>query len=625
MKERISLFSWIAFTLAFVGVVYLFFSVRKLDQVFFERSQKILISMMGEYTHNVDEALGEDFDRLWRDAEYREEVARWLSVLVSNVSKYIFIAYRDKRGNFRYLVDGSKEDRGYFGQKIDVNKRYWNEAMQKGGDLFFTHRLQTLWITYLHPIKRGGKVVAILAVDFDPSFLNRLQTLFAPIKQVTFALFALLLLSVVVFAFEIYRNFKLKRLALIDPLTQLYNRVFLRDFLNKITPSEYAILMLDIDHFKKINDTYGHKAGDLVLKEFARRIRRNLREGDIFVRFGGEEFLIFLKRGDHSIDLVDVAERLRKAIESEDFDIGEKKIHVTVSVGMFLRPEYARNISEAIKRADGLLYEAKRGGRNRVVWSDERGEERKELGSIRDAIEEGRIFCLYQPIVDGRSGRVVKYEALVRLKSKEGAILYPGEFLQSIYYTTVYHTLTKEVLRQVFGVIERKKVHISINLNLSDIKDNTIFDIIEKIIEQNARIASSLTIEVLENEPLEQSETIIARLKRLKGYGVSIAIDDFGKGYSNFDIFDYLPIDILKIDGSIVRNVTSSNISFAIVESVKTFAQTVRAQVVAEFVESEAIYRKLLELDIALMQGYYFSPPIPEEKIGTLDFVTRFR
>ncbi|WOE69468.1 EAL domain-containing protein [Hydrogenimonas thermophila] len=231
------------------------------------------------------------------------------------------------------------------------------------------------------------------------------------------------------------------------------------------------------------------------------------------------------------------------------------------------------------------------------------------ISEIKEAIEHNRIVCYYQPIFDSKTLSIVKYEALVRLIKKDQTVVGPYFFLEQIFSTTLYTELTNVVIENVFNKIEQTGAKISINLNFSDILDSKIYDSVIKSIKKHKTYASLLAIELLEYEELENIDIIKKRIDEIRSYGVLIALDDFGSGYANYEIFKHLPIDIIKIDGSLIKDLPNSEISLKIVKSIILLAKELDIKMVAEFVHSKEVLSKARFLGIEYLQGFYLSPP----------------
>ncbi len=604
----------------FLSIGFLYYSIVKIDEETKLNIEKILISKANYFAKNVDEEIKKKIDGdLYETLKTRPELREWLeeafSIAVTPSFKYIYILYRDKNGNYRYLLDGSKEDKGEFDQRLNVDKERWDKAYNaKEVHVIMQNDIDKLFITYLKPILFDGKVEAVLAIDFSTTLLSTINNAVAPIKNIFLYIFAAIFFLLFILVYQIILNIYTKKESITDPLTQTYNRNFLRNFLKRTDFSKFQIAMLDIDYFKKINDSYGHKAGDYILAEVAQVIKDSIRPKDVLIRFGGEEFLIFFhKEKNKETDAYDISQRIRKNIQEKSFSYESIDIKLTTSLGVLLNTEHYKTIHDAIKKADERLYVAKKQGRNKVIFNDKDtlknpNYEYTSISDVKEALDNGKILCHYQPIVNLSSNEIIKNEALVRMIDKNGKIIYPNAFLDVISNTNVYNDMTKVVLDIVFLQIKQRKLKISINLNLSDILNTSIYHIVLEELEKNKDLAQYLTIELLEYEEIDE-DILKERLLNIKSFGVKIALDDFGSGYSNFSIFQTLPIDILKIDGSIIKNIDTSKVAFSIVDSIVLFSKRLDIEVVAEFIHSEEILNIVKDLGVKNAQGFHIAKP----------------
>jgi len=614
----------IVFTSIIIALIYLFSSTNKIQKELNTNIEQILINQAKSFAVNIERELHkhiehDPYNELKNNEMLREHFNDTLSIIVNDFFKYVFVLYRDHHNNYRYLLDGSPEA-GFFNQRLNVEKSYWNQAYDtKKAVIIKQTQLENIWITYLQPVIFDGKVKAVVAIDFSTELPTNIYYAIEPLKNIFLYIFISIGILVLILLYQTFLSFKNKKESITDELTQVYNRNFLRDLIENINISKYQIIMLDIDHFKQINDNYGHKAGDLILSKTAKIIADEIREEDYLIRFGGEEFLIFIKRGKNSNTLAyDIAQRIRKTIEKTDFIYEDKVINITVSIGITCEPEHFKSISQAIKNADEMLYRAKREGRNKVV-SKHMIEEKQEvqamkkgINEIKEALEEDRIFCYYQAIFDVEKGTICKYEALARMRDKDGSILLPFHFLETIAHTNVYNDFTKHVIEHVFQKIKEKNVSISINLNFSDILDNNIYATIIQEIQTHKKLARWLIIELLEYEVIEESSLIRERLLEIQSYGIKIALDDFGSGYANYTVFQTLPIDILKIDGSLIKDIDKSSLSHKITHSIVMLAKELNITTVAEYVHSKGVLEVVEELGIDQAQGFYLAKPSAE-------------
>jgi diguanylate cyclase (GGDEF)-like protein len=605
-----------------MALIYLYISVDKTEDQLNNNLEELFIKQAERFSNNLDEELKKHITKdiyrsLKEDDSLRERIEHAMSVMISSSYKYVYVLYRDKDGNFRYLLDGSANDKGEFNQKLNVNKQQWNSVYKSKKPLVLDQSdLENLWITYLKPFMLGKDVEAVIAIDFSVKLPKSISNAIQPLHQIFFYIFLAIAIMLLILLYQTILNLKTKKDSITDELTQAYNRNYLRDLAKKINIEKYQIMMLDIDHFKKVNDSYGHKAGDYILSEVSKIIHKEIRDNDIFIRFGGEEFLIFISRENKNIFLAsDIAERLRKRIEKESFVYEKTSIKCTISIGISCSPEHFKNIGSAIKYADEMLYIAKRDGRNMVVTSTSNSLKVSQTLSIhefKEALEADRVTCFFQPIYNLQENKIVKYEALVRVIDKQNKIYPPVAFLENIMYTNMYIDMTKKVLDIVFENIKIKKISISTNLNFSDILNNDIFALIISEIKLNRELASWLVIELLEYEYIEQLDIIKSRLLEIKSFGVKIAVDDFGSGYSNYTVFQTLPVDILKIDGTLIKNIDSSDIALKITKSIVLLANELDIKTVAEYVHNESVLDVVKTLDITEAQGYYLGKPEAE-------------
>ena len=587
---------------------------KNLNKIFINHVQNVsfnIATFLQLYLHN------DPYHELKKNPKLRLYLQNALSLTAVAPHRFVYVLYKDAKGRYRYLLDGSHEEKGEFNQKLDVEIAKWDRVYKtKKAQLFLHKNSSLLYITYLYPLILHNNVKGVIAIDFTSELPQTIASILAPAKNIINSLLILLFVLLITLLYQLILYLKTKKTAITDTLTQTYNRSYLKTFIEQIDPSKYAILMLDIDHFKKINDNYGHKAGDFILQEATRTIRETLRSDDYIFRYGGEEFIIFIRKFGNDDNIIKIAERLRTTLEKTLFRYQNHNIKITASIGIIIHPEKYRSIKEAIKYADNYLYEAKRQGRNQICFqlsSQTTKSITSELHIVKDAIENGRIFLEFQPIVDITTNQITRFEALVRLKDEEGKTIYPGAFLDQIAFTTIYNTLTKEVLQQVFVAIKKYNIKVSINLNFSDITDNVIFNIIKEELERHRNLAENLIIELLENEASSQYTNLQEKLQKLKSYNVQIAVDDFGSGYSNFDIFRFLPVDMLKIDGKLIKEVTTSKVTYYMVKSIALFTKSIGIKAVAEYVENENIVKLLKKLHIHYAQGFYLGKPKPLE------------
>ncbi len=602
---------------------YLYITFEKSQKELSQNINSLFISQAQELAHNIKYQIFSNihthlYRTLAKDKDLHDRLENTLSTLTTSIYKYIYILYKDKKGNYRYLLDGSRKDKGAFGEKLNVDKNLWDKVFtSKKHSWQYQEDLNGLLITYLEPILYRNQTQAIIAIDFSVDLAKDITTALQPLRNTFYYIFIATFILSIFMLWQLYNNYKVKKDAVTDPLTQTFNRHYLRNIVDTIDISKYQIVMLDIDYFKQVNDTYGHAIGDNVLRDVSTLIKNEIRQNDIFVRYGGEEFILFVSRKDPSQKLAyNIAQRIRKKIEQTPFTYENLELHITISVGIACSPEHFKTISDAIKYADEMLYIAKREGRNQVVsrQKDQINPTIKDdeitINDVKDALEEDRLICYYQPIFDTQTRKITKYEALVRIVTNDAQkVITPIHFLPLILHTNLYNQMTKKVLELVFETIKVHQCHISVNLNFSDIINNDIFMLIKNELELHKDLAPWLIIELLEYEEFEAKNILLEHITTIKSYGVQIAIDDFGSGYANYSIFDLLDIDIIKIDGSLIKNIDKSQLAYDVVESIILLTKKLNITTVAEFVHSKEVCQKVQELGVTQMQGFYLAQP----------------
>ena len=534
-----------------------------------------------------------------------------LSLFLNNKYRYIYMIYIDNKGLSKNLLNISNNisQKSEYEENFKLSSNVLKKVFSTTNPIYFLNKkISTLWLTYLYPIqyKKNEKVILVFEISS-----NEYNNLFSIIKTMhKILLFSLLFLIVILLFsfFQAYLYFRQKEKNGIDPLTRLYNRYYLKQIAKSIDLTKYTILMIDIDFFKKINDTYGHKIGDIVLESVARRILGATRTSDIVIRYGGEEFLVFLNKQK---DIKDICRRILKSISNKPIRIKDKNISISVSIGVNTSPQKYNSLTDAIEIADEMLYEAKRTGRNKIIFSDEKNKQDRIMleNQITSALKDGRLKAFFQPILDIKTGQIIEYEALARIIDERGNVYLPYQFLPIIQQTPSYIELTKNILLQSFEMIKLHSIKVSINLNMDDFLNDNIFNLLINTIKEYMQYAQKLTIEIYDSNYIDNLELLTKRIKSIKSYGVKIAVDSFGINSLNLEYIITTKPEYIKIDGSIISKISSSNeLPSKIVDIIK-ICKTLNIKTVAEFVENKEILNVLKESGIDMAQGYYIGKP----------------
>ena len=626
MVKKRELFIFFLLFLLGLFFVYTYNEIVRAKEAIFERIEKheiaqisdVLEKMQKQIVEHAREQKAQDLALFFQEKEHTLEYEEKLSMMLTSDVKYSYILHRDGTQKFRFLLDASKTDKANFNQKFDVNAPEYNLVYaSKKPQIIKQQNVENLYITYLHPIIKEGEVVALFNIDFTTDIKSIILESIKPLET----LFTLLTLFIVIFMgmtlVQIFHYFITKKKIFTDPLTKTFNRNYLEEISSVLNLEHYSLAILDLDRFKIINDTYGHKAGDYVLSHVSQVFKNSIRDNDILVRYGGEEFLLLINnRGNTKKE---ICERIRNNIAQEKFVYDGHEISVTVSIGLHVNPYLEKNMHEAIKKADEMLYEAKKSGRNKIVIYDEKREtttsssfSSKDLSFVKEALDENRVVCYYQPIYNHKTGEIFKYEALVRILTREGEVVPPNQFLPQIQLTNMHYKLTQRILAIVFEKFQTNQKHVSINISFADLNNQDIEETITQTLHSDPSLASRVTFEILESSEIDDIKSFTQKIQLLHSLKAKVAIDDFGSGYANFRRIIDTEANYLKIDGSLIKNVHKNNKDFAVVKSIVHFALQSNMQTIAEFVHSKEVYEKLLLLDIDYMQGYYISQPKAE-------------
>ncbi|MDD2267419.1 EAL domain-containing protein [Sulfuricurvum sp.] len=409
-------------------------------------------------------------------------------------------------------------------------------------------------------------------------------------------------------------NHKLEHQLHTDHLTSLPNRnALIRDI---HSTRFYALILLNIDNFKEINDFYGHAIGDETLLALSRSIHEAIQKYPMkLYKMPSDEYAIVITEPMSSLQLEVSRTDIVHYLQSKYYDVHGASIYVALTMGMDISMR-SRNTNSLLANADMALKAAKKRHLSYMLY-DETMQIKQEYQNnifwskkVKEAIEEKRFCLYYQPIIDPKNGDIVEYEALIRMIDSNGSTIPPSYFLPAAKQSRLYPLISQFVVTEVFKMLESTSHHYSINLSVDDIFDKPTKEFIIHKLRTSAH-AKRLIFELLESEGIENYQEVSTFIAEVKQYGCRIAIDDFGTGYSNFAHILQLDVDILKIDGSLIRNIDNDPNAQTVLIAITEFSKRLGLKTVAEFVHSEAVYNKCNELGIDYLQGYYISEPKP--------------
>lgn len=412
-------------------------------------------------------------------------------------------------------------------------------------------------------------------------------------------------------------------LATHDFLTNIPNRYYLEEYLKDLIMNEAdqidksALLFIDLDNFKVVNDSFGHASGDQILLSFVELIKKNLRSEDFLARLGGDEFAVVLK--NTSLERAkEIANQFLQNlwIGKFDFDGNQVTINVTASIGITM-VDGTLDTQTLFSYADVALYAAKDEGKNRIFVIHSDGDKKKLSESnhvilqINTALKENRFTLHFQPIVD-MQGKIVHHEALLRMLGQDGKLIFPNEFMRTAERFGLMSQIDQWVVNSAIDILcINPKMSIFVNISASSLIDRELLKFIESRIHESGIAPTRIGFEITETAVIRDLDQVEHWIRRLKVIGCKFALDDFGAGFLSFAHLQKLPVDYLKIDGSFIRNIDVDPINKALVQAMNSVAHALGKATIAEYVENEKIWEILHELQIDCGQGYFLGRPAP--------------
>jgi diguanylate cyclase (GGDEF)-like protein/PAS domain S-box-containing protein len=427
---------------------------------------------------------------------------------------------------------------------------------------------------------------------------------------------------------------ELKYQATHDLLTNLPNRLLFEDRLElaiekaKRKETTVALMFIDLDHFKEINDSFGHKTGDEVLKKVTQILQESIRQEDTIARLGGDEFTIILEDLSQAQDASLLAKKLLDNL-SDPIKVENNEFYISSSIGISLYPNDGENVTDLLKYADAAMYKAKDEGRNNFqYYSNEMTElafERVVMeSSLRESLKNGDFVVYYQPQVNGKSDKVIGMEALVRWNHPNMGLVPPGKFIPLAESTGLIVELDRFVMREAMTQVASwykqglNPGKLAMNLSVKQLNRKDFIDVLKELISETKCKAQWIELEVTESQIMSDPDEAVKVLTRISDLGIELAVDDFGTGYSSLAYLKKLPIDKLKIDQTFVRDLPDDEEDAGITKAVIALAKSLKLKVIAEGVENIQQRDFIVENGCENIQGYFYSKPLPASQMQSI-------
>jgi diguanylate cyclase (GGDEF)-like protein len=419
------------------------------------------------YAHHIAEWItkktdGEIEKRLTANPKLREHLNEILETFLIPKYQYIFLLSKDEKSHYRFLLDGSKEEKEeyqtiFFPRSSVFDEVYREQKVRivKQKDL-----VKGVWLSLLYPIVIEGKTRALLILDLSKWYGEYIENFNSPLSNVIWLIQIFLLVSFLVLVFISYRYYHLRKKVLYDPLTHAQTKLFMEEFFNRNRVDQYHAMLIDIDEFKEVNRIYGYENGDKVLREFVSTLRRHLPKDASVIRIGGAEFFVFFSK---NTDLVHTAKTVFEKTSQKSYTLDGETLSMTLSASAMEIPDDTVEILHVLHQLDEALLKIKSSGKNRLSILNFRASselKQRTVDYIKEALEEERLICYYQPVVNTEVKEIQKFEALVRLVDKDdpNVLISPASFIDMIKGTSQYIKMSKLVLKQVFTMSKLHKI-----------------------------------------------------------------------------------------------------------------------------------------------------------------------
>jgi diguanylate cyclase (GGDEF)-like protein len=600
--------------------LYLQYSIEKNTQ----NLHRLELNKAAQYAKRITKYLetetnGDLKEYLSTHQEELQSFNNMLHAFLTDEFRYIFLLTKDQKGHYRFLLDGSLSDPVEFNTLFFPKSEQYDRVYQSGkAEIIEQHNgVEEVWKSLLYPVVDKNETRALLVMDLSRKYAASLSQLNSPLAKTVGLMQLFLWISFFFIAYMTYSYYRFRKSIMIDPMTGAATKLYLHEFLKSKELERYNIVLIDIDEFKRINQKFGYKNGDSLLRAFVETLLEIVPPETKVIRLGGTEFVLLMPKGN---DLTKVVASIYDTIKEKRFIVENEPVTLTTSMTAMHIPEGAHSIEKILHILDEKMLEVKSRGKNDyAIVGEKHLDDLKysDMDYIKKALDEERVTCLFQPICQTQSKKIVKYEALVRLIDDEddSKLISPFYFLPVIKGTSQYIKMSKLVLCEVMRVLDRyEEIEVSMNLDLTDLLNREMMHLIMEKLHAHQENAPRLTFEIVEDMEVKEFEKVALIFDQLRTYGSKIALDDFGSGFANYTYLIKLDWDIIKIDGTLIKELLSNREKAEpIVQSINELAIYFNCDVVAEFVADAEIYGIVKHLFIEYSQGYYLAEPKPIE------------
>lgn len=536
-----------------------------------------------------------------------------------------FIYYRDLNGAYKYVSPSCEKLTGYPVDVFYMNPHFMNSIIHE--------KDREIWKNHVHDINDNYENETLdIRIIHKSGEIKWMKHVCATVTDSAGKQIGVRSSNIDITEQKNHEN-QIFNMAYYDPLTNLPNRRLFEQNLESMVEKAkdendiFSVMFLDLDRFKNINDSFGHKLGDKVLVAVTQLVIESCHNQCLVSRFGGDEFVLICSEIESSKQAKEFADNIIKKIEHPIF-IDDVSIYISASIGVAFYPEDGSDMSTLIRNADTAMYKSKKDVASKVLfYNAEFGDEASHFisteHSIHKALDAGEFVPYYQPKVDMSSGKIIGAEALARWINPEQGMIMPDKFISVAEETSQIVDIGKQITEKVLLDMTQWKfvdceIPVSINVSVRQFSNNSYFSELLELLKSYKIAPEKLEIEITEQVFLGDLVMAKRRLNEFRSAGFKIALDDFGTGYSSMSYLHELPIDILKIDKSFVDNLAHDKKSLAIMKAISSLSRDLNYEMIAEGVEDEQQKNILLGLDCIDAQGYHFHKPMPQEKLTEL-------